>query len=197
VKTKLKPGEAIRVAITFKPSARGPVSGQFSVVTEAGETKIALLGVGDESAQERAEREAREKPAGTPTTVSFVALPAVGFVGTEPLLSLTKLRIRARASKLGTHPRKLVVSYTLSAAGSVQVVIYRRVRSHSCRRGVRSCARWVASKLKLKVAGHAGNNLLAVKLGTLPAGSYRLAATPRNRSGISGITRTVQFKTFH
>jgi outer membrane protein assembly factor BamB len=197
MKTKLKPGEAIRVAITFKPSARGPVSGQFSVGTEAGETKIALLGVGEESAQEKAEREAREKPPGTATTVSFVTPPALGLVNTEPLVSLTKLMVRSRASRLGTHGRKLVISYTLSTAGRVQVVIYRRVTSHSCHRGVRTCSRWVATKLKLKVAGHAGSNLLAVNLGTLAAGSYRLAATPVNRSGAPGVTRTVEFRTFH
>jgi outer membrane protein assembly factor BamB len=198
VKTKLKPGGAIRVAITFKPSVRGPVSGQLIVVTEAGERKITLLGLGVESAQEKAEREAREKPAPTATTANFLSPPGSGFLATEPILSLTKLRIRARISRLGTHRRKLVISsYTLSAAGRVQVAIYRRVTGHRCQRGVRTCPRWVATRLKLEVAGHAGDNLLAVNLGTLSAGAYRLAAIPLNRSDEPGVTRVVEFRTFH
>jgi len=225
--TKLKPGAVLKVSVTFNPSARGSVNGELGIVTQAGETKISLSGYGEESAKEKAEREAKEKAereakekaereakekmeretqekakspgtSGTTTIVSLITPPAgLEPFTTEPLLSLTKLKINARASRLRSHRRKLVISYTLSAAGTVQVVTYRRVTSHSCHGSVSMCSRWIAIKRKLKVGGRAGSNLLAVRLGTLPTGYYRLAVTPFNRSGAPGITRNVEFRMFH
>jgi hypothetical protein len=161
------------VILTFKPSSLGLVSGQFSVVTEAGETRIVLSGSGEASAQK------------------------ASFVTPEPLLSLTNLKLRVSAFRLSSNQHKLVISYTLSAAGTVEAVIYRRVTTHRCHKGVRTCFRWVATKLKFKVAGHAGTNVLALRLGRLPAGHYRLVVIPVNRSGARGPRRSVEFRTFH
>jgi outer membrane protein assembly factor BamB len=208
--TKLEPGQQIKVAVAFKPSARGSFAGTFSVVTKAGEIKVALSGLGEQNTQEKEqeqrerearEREAREREAreraereakerATATTVSLLT-------PIEPVLSLTNLKVRAKASRLSSHRRKLAVSYSLSAAGKVKVVIYRRTTSHNCRKGVSTCTRWIATKLKLVVTGHGGTNLLTVSLGPLRAGDYRLDATPLNGSGAAGVTRTVQFRMSH
>jgi hypothetical protein len=218
--TKLKPGATIKVTVVFKPSSRGSVSAAFSLVTEAGETQVALSGLGEESANEKAEREtkekaeareraereavekaereAREKTSTITSTVSNVSpIGGAGSPALGQLLGLTNLKIRASASRLAARRRTLVVSYTLSAAGIVQVVIQRRVTSRRCRPGVRACAQWVATKLSLKVRGHLGSNLLTVRLGTLSAGRYRLVAIPINRSGVPGIRQTLEFRTSH
>jgi hypothetical protein len=54
----------------------------------------------------------------------------------------------------------------------------------------------VPTKIKLKVMGHIGTNLLTLNLGHLPPGDYRLAATPIARSGAPGVKRYVRFKAF-
>jgi hypothetical protein len=194
--TRLKPGEAITLNVTFKPTAPGVANGEFSIVTQAGSTRIALTGIGEESAQERSAREAREPgvslAGGVPLAGGLVAVPAA--LSSEPLLSLTKLQVRARASRLSSRRGKLVISFALSGPGSVRVVIYRRVISHRCRPGVRRCDRWVATAIKLKASGRAGPNALAINLGSIRAADYRLLATPVNRSGARGITRHVDFK---
>jgi hypothetical protein len=110
---------------------------------------------------------------------------------------MTKLQIRAGASRLSSKRRKLVIAYTLSAAGTVEAVVYRRVTTHHCHKGVRRCFRWVATKLRFKVAGHVGSNVLTLGLGRLPAGRYRLVVIPVSRSGTRGLRRTVEFTTFH
>jgi hypothetical protein len=171
---RLKPGEVIKVTVAFKPSSRGLASGQFSVVTEAGETKIGLTGSGE-----------------APIRV------AAFVTSLEPLLRLTNLEISGSASRLSAHRRKLVISYRLSAAGTVEVRLYRRVTTHRCHRGVKTCFRWVATKLRFKVAGHAGRNVLAVHLGRLPPDRYRLAVIPVNRRGARGHRQTVEFRVSH
>jgi hypothetical protein len=218
--TKIQPGEAVKVAVHFKPSTRGVVEGELSIETQAGETRIALSGFGEESAQEtsereqherearekseakeKAEREAKEKAGstltgGVVTTASLVTPPGVsGPPAIEPLLSLTRLDVRTAASRRGSHRRKVVITYMLSAAGTVEVTIYRRVISRRCQRGASTCVRWVPTKIKLKVAGHAGINVLAINLGTLSAGDYRIGVMPITRSGASGITQYVHFNT--
>jgi X-X-X-Leu-X-X-Gly heptad repeat protein len=209
--TALKPGEAIKVKVSFTPTARGSAKGELAILTKQGsETKVALSGTGEPTAQEtaeqqqrereRTEREARETSEAAArasvTSASLVTPPAgTGPLSIEPVPMITKLKLRASASRLASHRRKLVATYTLSAPGRVVVVIYRRVVSHSCPRGATTCGRWVATRLMVKVAGHVGANTLAVKLGTLSSGTYRLAATPLTRSGARGATRYLQFKT--
>jgi outer membrane protein assembly factor BamB len=219
---KLKRGEAITVKVTFKPSARGAVGGAFGITTQTGvETRVSLSGTGEESAQEKAEREqheheaqqrgereaketaereARERAASTGpgTTVNLLTQPAgQGVLGAGPLPSITNLKIRASASRLSSHKRRLVVTYTLSAPSTVSVIIEHRVKSHSCPAGRSTCLRWVRTKINLKVSGHAGTNVLGVNLGTLAAGDYRLAGTPVTPSRQLGVTEYVRFKTVH
>jgi hypothetical protein len=230
--TKIAPGEVIKVTVRFNPASRGPVNGEFGIVTQAGETKVALSGSGEESSQERSEREAKEKAereakekterearerterearekaereakekagptttGGIVTTASLVTPPAgPATVTTESPPTLTKLKLRAAASRLSSRRRQVVVGYTLSAAGTVQLAIYRRVISHRCLRGARTCIHYVPTTIKLRVAGHAATNVIALNLGQLSAGDYRLAATPIARSSAHGITRYVHFK---
>jgi outer membrane protein assembly factor BamB len=155
----------------------------------------------EREAKERTEREATQKSEptgiiGIVTTASFVTPPGPpASVPIESPPSLVQLKIHAAASRLGSHRRKVVVTYTLSAAGTVEVAIYRRVISHVCRRGAGTCVHWVRTKIELKVAGHVGTNVLAVNLGTLAAGDYRMGAISITRSGASGIPQYVHFKT--
>ncbi len=221
--TALKPGEAIKVKVSFTPTATGSANGELAILTKQGsETKVTLSGTGEPTAQERAEqqqrerereraeqqqrerergeREARERSEAAARAAvapaSLLTPPAgTGPLSIEPVSTLTKLKLRASASRLASHRRKLVVTYTLSAPATVVVVIYRRVVSHSCPKGLATCARWVATKLKLKVVAHVGGNTLTVNLGTLSAGAYRMAATPVTRSGARGVTRNLEFRT--
>jgi outer membrane protein assembly factor BamB len=221
VHTKIAPGEAIKVTVRFNPASRGPANGEFGIVTQAGETKVALSGSGEESSQERAEREQHEREAkekaeretkekekaeretkekagptttgGIVTTASLITPPAGPAVTAESSPTLTKLKLHSVASRLSSHRRKVVVSYALSAAGTVEVAIFRRVISHRCQRGVSTCVRWMPTKIKLRVTGHAGANVLTLNLARLAAGRYRLAAMPIARSGASGITQYVRF----
>jgi len=48
--------------------------------------------------------------------------------------------------------------------------------------------------IKLKIAGHTGINVLTVNLAQLPAGDYRLAATPLALSGAPETTQYLNFK---
>jgi hypothetical protein len=186
----IEPGEVITVNINFKSSAPGLFKGSLGLVTEAGETQIALSG----SATAPSPSTPPES-GGTATLVTLVTPPGgPGHVATEPLPSLTKLKIRGAASRLGSHRRKVIITYTLSAASTVEVAIYRRVISHSCQRGASTCVRWVRTQIKLKVAGHAGTNVLAVNLRTLSRGDYRMDVTPITPSSASGVTQYVRFK---
>jgi hypothetical protein len=125
-------------------------------------------------------------------------VPPIGGSGpfnviSTPLPRLAKLRLSTKTSpsKPGTH--KILLSYTLTATGKVKVAIYRRTTGHSCR-GAGPCVRWVPTKIKLTAAGHAGVNVLAVSLGTLSAGAYRVSAMPLTPSGAPGITQYIPFK---
>jgi hypothetical protein len=126
-------------------------------------------------------------------TAASIVTPA-GSATTEQPPTLTKLRIRASASRLGVRPRKLVISYTLSAAGIVEVTILRRVISHRCQTGVSACIHWVRTKLRRRVPAHAGTNVLTLSLTALPAGTYRLLATPIARSGTRRTGQYVGFR---
>ncbi len=134
---------------------------------------------------------------GTARTANL--LTALGGLGsltatTEPLVSLARLQIRSPASRLGRRRHKALVSYTLSAAGTVDIAIYSRIISRRCLRGAPTCLHYVRTTIELEVAGHAATNVIALNLGRLSAGEYRLAATPIAPSGVHGITRYVHFK---
>jgi hypothetical protein len=199
--TVIGPGQTITVEVAFSPSSAGSFAGSLGLTTEAGETTIALSG---SATNPPPPQSSPPGSAGIVTTASLITAPA-GPVTTpagpvtvaEALPILSRLKIRAAASRLSSHRRKLALSYTLSAADTVEVAIYRAVTSHSCRHGVRACVRWVPTKIKLKVSAHRGGNVLSVNLGTLAAGSYRLAATPWTRSGLHGSTRYADFKTLN
>ncbi len=153
----------------------------------------------EREAREKAEREAKGRAGptttgGIVTTASLVTPPGPAALTTESPPTLTKLKLRAAASRLSSRRRQVVVGYTLSAAGTVQLAIYRRVISHRCLRGARTCTHYVPTTIKLRVAGHAASNVLAINLARLSAGEYRLAATPIAPSGAHGITRYVHFK---
>jgi outer membrane protein assembly factor BamB len=217
----IEPGQARKVSVSFKPTAAGPASGEVAILTKQGtETKVTLSGTAEATAREntelqqkerertereareRAEREARERSEaagrGTTVPVSLVTSPAgTAPLSAEPLPRLTKLKIRASASKLASHRRKLAIGYTLSVPATVTVVIYHRVISHHCPGAAAACGRWVATKLKVNVSAHVGSNTLSMDLGTLSAGTYRLGATPLTRSGARGLTRYLEFKTLH
>ncbi|MCW3068993.1 MAG: Pyrrolo-quinoline quinone [Solirubrobacterales bacterium] len=177
--TKLTPGQVVTVEVTFRPSAPGHFTDSLAINTQFGEFSVGV-------------------------SASGIAPPAVTAGVTRPVIPreavpvLTKLKIRASASRLRAHRNKRVaVSYSLSARATVVVSVFRRVRSHHCRRHVKRCYRWASTRIRLKVAGHSGKNLLTVKLGTRVAGDYRLTATPVNRAGVAGITRHLDFKLFH
>ena len=168
----------------------------------------------EREAKEKTEREAREKAereekadreakgragptttGGIVTTASLVTPPAgPATVITESPPTLTKLKLRAAASRLSSRRRKVVVSYALSAAGTVELAIFRRVVSNRCKRGAPTCLHYVRTTIKLKVAGHAATNVIALNLGQLSAGDYRIDAMPIARSGAYGITQYVHFK---
>jgi PQQ-like domain len=126
---------------------------------------------------------------GSPSSSAQLATPVTIGVAAK----LSHLRVRLTTTK-GRHPRReAVVTYTLSAAGTVQIAIDRRVTVHRCRRGVHTCFKYVATKIKLKTAGHAGNNTVHLSVAALSVGGYRLLATPLAPSGTRGVTREVDF----
>ncbi len=155
----------------------------------------------ESEAREKAEREAKEKAestrsSGIVTPASFLTPPTgPAAVTTKSPPTLTKLKLRTSASRLGSRLRKIVVTYTLSVAAEVEGAIYRRVISHSCQHGASTCVHWVRTKIKLRVTGHTGANVLTLNLGRLPAGDYRMGAVPIMLSGTPGITQYVHFKT--
>jgi outer membrane protein assembly factor BamB len=192
----IKPGQVITVRVAFETAAPGNFTGSLGLTTEAGETNVALSG--SAHAPLPSEPPATSPESGGIATTASLLTPPGGpgplTATTAPLVSLAHLQIRAAASRLGSHRRRVVVTYTLSAAGTVEVAIYRRVISRRCQRGASTCVRWVPTKIRLKVAGHAGINVLAVSLGTLSAGDYRMDAMPITSSGASGITQYLHFK---
>jgi hypothetical protein len=187
--TQIEPGRVITVSVSFNSPTPGGFNQSIELTTQAGTIKIPIS----------ATATAVPPSVGTVTTASLVTGSVIAglIVIPQPLPSLTHLQIRAKASRLSSHRRKLVVAYMLSAPATVAMTVERRVISHLCKRGVRKCFRWVSTKIKFKVYGHAGANAHTVNLGTLSAGNYRLAARPIARSGALGVTRYVEFKTVH
>jgi hypothetical protein len=188
--TKIEPGEAITIGVSFESPTPGSFEGSLGLTTAAGQTSVAL------SASASAPP---STPGGSPTpTTNTLVTPMIGISpfteAKEPPPNLTKLRIRAKASQSKPHPSALSVTYAMSAAGTVDIAIYRRIISRRCLRGAPTCLHYVRTTIKLEVAGHAATNVIALNLGRLSAGEYRLAATPIARSGTHGITRYAHFK---
>jgi len=183
--------------ITAKTAAN-PAGEQEVIVTDAGSPSTAGPKYTYIAVPPLESTATRPESGGTARTASLL-LSALGGLGsltatTEPLVSLARLQIRSPASRLGRRRHKALVSYTLSAAGTVDIAIYRRIVSHRCQRGAPTCLHYVRTTIELEVAGHAATNVIALNLGRLSAGEYRLAATPIAPSGVRGITRYIHFK---
>jgi hypothetical protein len=188
--TVIAPGQAITVQVKFSPVAAGKFAGSLGLATQAGETTVALSGSTPEPSA------APVPPTGGVAQTASALLTSAGGFGTvnattEPL-ALRNLKLHLLSSKPGHH-RRAKVSYTLTASGKVKLVLYRRVISHRCKGGVRTCVRYMRTKLSYTVTGHAGRNVLTLDLGRLRAGDYRLTATPIARSGAT-VARSVAFR---
>ena len=194
VGTVIEPGHAITVDVVFRSSEAGKFTGSLGLSTEGGEANVALSA--SAAAPPPSEPGAPSESGGIATTASLVATPGPGSLTAtvQPLIKLANLQIRSRASKHGSRGRKIVVSYTLSAAGTVEVAVLRRAVSHHCQRRASTCVHWVPTKINLRVTGRAGTNVLTLDLGHIAAGSYRLATTPIAPSGAPGASQYIRFK---
>jgi hypothetical protein len=183
---KIKPGEAITVDVTFTPSASGEAKASLSLTTQAGETTVALTGVGQEP-----------MTAGQtlPSTVTPLSGTSPFAEAKEPAPILTDLQVRAKSARSNPHVPKLLVSYDLSAANAVELAVERMTVSHRCSQGARTCEHWSMTRIRSKVTGRAGANSLTLNLATLSSGEYRLAATPIAPSGVLGTTHYLHFLT--
>jgi hypothetical protein len=192
---RLEPGEDHVVEVTFKPTATGTFDDSIGLTIDGEAFTVSLSGVGTPASSESAPT----PPAPvipTPVSISVPAnipapSPASGSQG-PPLLS--HLQVRASPARPSERTRKLLVAYTLSAAGAVRLSVDRRTASHRCPRGARSCVRWLASAIRLNVSGRPGHNSATLSLAGLAAGEYRLDVTPLARSGASGATQRLTFK---
>jgi iron transport multicopper oxidase len=186
----VNPGEAITVKIAFQPSSPGAFARSLALTTEAGETAVSLTGTATQAAP--------PKGTGEPPTTSLVT-PISGtsaFIETkEPLLSLTRLQLRASTARTSSHAHRFLLSYTLSARAKVKLALYRKAVSHRCPGATKTCVRWSATKVKLEMSGQPGTNQLKLSLAGLPAGDYRLEATPISDSGKPATTRYLHFTT--
>jgi iron transport multicopper oxidase len=175
----VEPGQSITVQVAFSPSAAGSYTGSFALTTQAGEATVSLSG------------SAPAPPRASAASTSLLLAPGAGggvLGASASRIVLDHLKLRILASKSSTHRRKAVVTYTLSAAAKVRIVVYRRVPSHPCGGLARSCLRYVATSIRLTLTGRAGANRFTIDLTRLGRGDYRLSATP-----IVGITRSLSF----
>jgi hypothetical protein len=184
----IEPGQVTTVRVGFRSAAAGSFIGSFGLTTQAGETNVGVQGSATEPTA------AAPESGGSSTTASLLTAPGgPGAKITEPLVSLTRLHVRHPAPRHTRSKHEALVIYTLSTESRVNLVIQRPVVSHRCQLGARTCVHYVATRIKVRVTGRAGSNLLAVELGQLPAGEYRLAATPITPSGARGATRYAHF----
>ncbi|MGA2164954.1 MAG: hypothetical protein ABSH36_10860 [Solirubrobacteraceae bacterium] len=198
----IEQGQTITVHVAFRSATPGSFKGSLILHTAAGETGVALSGSAVAPPPEEPTPPHEQGATGTSEqgkagTTSLASSDPLGpsLTLSEPLVSLTHPHLAYPASKRGRGHRELRLAFTLSAAGTVQIAIDRRVLSHNCQRGVRACIHDVPTSVKLKVAGHAGRNTVTVNLAGLPAGAYRVALAPRARSGAAGSARYIDFKT--
>jgi hypothetical protein len=194
--TVIEPGEVISVGVAMRSNAAGSFTGSLGLSTEAGDTNIALSGAATAPAPVVPVGAPR---ASTPTVTSAALVGAAagqasfGASAEAPAL-LTRLQIRLPSSRRGRRHHAALIGYTLSAPAIVELTIYRRVTAAHCQPGARSCVRWVRTRFRLRVAGHAAANLLALSLAALAPGDYRLTATPIARSGARGLAHHVRFR---
>ncbi len=179
----IEPGQTITVRVAFHSSQPGDFTDSLALTTQAGETTIALSAIATAPPEPEPEP---EPPAGGGTTTATLTTPILGTIATvEPPPSLTRLHVASSTSK---RRRALRVTYVLSATGTVELRIYRRVISHRCKLGARTCIHHLATPVKLQLPGRAAANATTLDIAHLPAGHYRLAATPIGSSGAAGRT---------
>jgi hypothetical protein len=188
---QVKQGETIIVDVLFESSTAGHFEDSLGLTTQAGETGVALAA----SASPPSAPESHEPLVPIMTLVTPLGgISPFTETKKEAPPSLTKLQIRVTTSTASPHPHKLSVNYKLSATGAVQLAVDRLTVSHRCGRGVRSCDRWVLTKVKSKLAGHAGSNSVTLNLAGLSSGDYRLGAMPIAKSGTAGHTQYLRFR---
>ena len=189
--TTIAPGESVTETVKFTPTGTGPATDSWPINGEHNSTGVREVRFSGEGVVAGA-------PSGTTTGTGLVT-PLGGispFTATrEPPPTLTKLRIRAEISRNAAHTHRLLVAYTLSKAGTVELVVYHRTVSHHCRRGARTCDRWIPTKITLKAPARAGADDVTLSLAGLSPGDYRLGATPIARSGATGATQYLRFAT--
>jgi hypothetical protein len=190
--TTIAPGESLTETVVFTPAAPGPASAVWPI---NGKDTTGLHEVSFSGEGVLAQEPSTGSGVAAATSVLPNALSGISpFTATRaPAPSLTYLRVRAKTSRGGTRLRSLPLAYALSQAGTVKLVIYRRHVSHDCRRGARSCDRWILARVEHSATGHAGANLLTLNLAGLSLGDYRLAATPIAASGTIGATGYLRF----
>jgi hypothetical protein len=187
-------GQTIAVHVSFRSAAPGSFTGSLGVGTAVGEVDVALT----------ASAAAPPEPGGGDenTTTAPLTTPIVGTLLTTspsiplagPPLSLTHLHLTYPASRRGRGRREIRLTFTLSATGSLEIAIDRRVTSHRCQRAAHTCTRYLPTAIRLVLAGHAGMNAVTLDLAKLSMGDYRLALTPAGTSGKAGATRYGLFR---
>jgi outer membrane protein assembly factor BamB len=192
VGTAIEPGQEITVKVKFNPTAAGTFSGSLSLTTQAGETSVNLSG----SASEPTPMPSPLSPLGGSQTIAGALPPSPisGILGTHASRpALSHLSLRFLASKSSRHAREAKITYTLTAADKVKLVVYRRITSHRCKRGTHTCFSYLTTKIGGTVTGEAGTNQLVLDIAPLPAGNYRLDATPVASSDATAGTRYLPF----
>jgi hypothetical protein len=185
----IEPGQTITVHVAFHSSQPGEFTGSLALTTQAGETTIALSALA--TAPPASEPTPPAGGGATTTTTTTLTTPILGTIATvEQPPILTRLHVASTTSR---HRRALRVTYELSAAGTVELRIYRRVISHRCKRGAHTCIHYLATPVQLKRSAHRHANAIVLALAGLPAGHYRLAATPIEPSGTASRTRYAPF----
>ncbi|MGO9759716.1 MAG: choice-of-anchor D domain-containing protein [Solirubrobacteraceae bacterium] len=186
--TTIEPGESVTETVEFTPTGTGPASAVWPINGEdtTGLHDVTFNGEGVVEPIAPSPKSSLLTPLGNPT-------PLGGPTTVTTPLSLTRLQLHARASRSNPHTHKLIVTYALSTAGTIELTVYRRTVSHRCQRGARTCDRWIPTKVKLEAPAHAGSNSDTLSLAALSAGDYRLGATPIARSGAVGATWYLRF----
>jgi iron transport multicopper oxidase len=193
--TTIAPQESLTETVQFTPTGPGPATAVWVINGKDTTGLHEVEFVGDGVA---AQTSTPLPGSGSPPPAHLVT-PIGGisaFIETkEPLLSLTRLQLRASAARTSSHAHRFLVSYMLSAQAKVKIALYRKTVSHRCPSATKTCLRWSATKVKLEVNGQLGANQLTLSLASLPTGDYRLDATPVSASGKPGTTRYLHFTT--
>lgn len=188
----VEPGATEIETVRFAPTAAEDAVGEWRITDNeqgpSGPVDLALSGQGilvPSSPPAQA-------PAQTPSLVTPLGGTSAFSAAVEAPPTLTRLTVRARAAR-GARSHSFSVGYRLSAAGSVELAVLRRVVSRRCAHGARVCDRWVATAAHRDERAAAGANTLTLDLAALAAGDYRLRATPRALSGTAGASAYVRF----